>query len=98
MGDSKSVVSQKSNDELWRIGIIFKKDCYEILNEILKCLKLYEYEWKIISTSYKIKCRKKRTEEVNRGNNIPLQSESLNVLIQIFSVYLYLIYLECESE
>jgi 5'-AMP-activated protein kinase, catalytic alpha subunit len=70
------------NDELWRIGIICKKDCYYITTEILKCLERNGYEWKIISSSYKIKCRRKK---IDQKENSKMYS-NLNVLIQIFSV------------
>ena len=73
--------SEKKNDELWRVGIICKKDCYYLTQEILKILEKNGYEWKIISSSYKIKCRKKRTES---EDNNPQGTNNLNVLIQIF--------------
>ena len=70
---------RKKGDELWRVGIICKKDPYFLAHEILKCLEKNGYEWKIISSSYKIKCRKKRSEgEIENNPN------ALNVLIQIF--------------
>jgi hypothetical protein len=69
-------------DDVWRIGIICKKDCYYITTEILKCLERNGYEWKIISSSYKIKCRRKKTEQKENSNSY----SNLNVLIQIFSV------------
>jgi 5'-AMP-activated protein kinase catalytic alpha subunit len=69
------------NVEMWRIGIICKKDCYYITTEILKCLERNGYEWKIISSSYKIKCRKKKEDSKDNNNKY-----CLNVLIQIFSV------------
>ena len=52
----------RKNEELWRVGIICKKDCYYLTQEILKILEKNGYEWKIVSSSYKIKCRKKMTE------------------------------------
>jgi hypothetical protein len=67
---------------MWRIGIICKKDCYYITTEILKCLERNGYEWKIISSSYKIKCRRKKVEQKENSN----WYSNLNVLIQIFSV------------
>ena len=73
----------RTGDELWRVGIICKKDCYFITQEILKCLEKNGYEWKIISSSYKIKGRKKRDE--NDQSQMQPQSGNLNVLIQIFS-------------
>ena len=69
------------NDEMWRIGIICKKDCYYITTEILKCLRSNGYEWKIVSSSYKIKCRRKKIDQKEDSNKY----SNLNVLIQIFS-------------
>ena len=74
---------KKKGDELWRVGIICKKDPYFLAHEILKCLEKNGYEWKIISSSYKIKCRKKRDE--NENNSSENNKNALNVLIQIFS-------------
>jgi 5'-AMP-activated protein kinase catalytic alpha subunit len=78
----------RKNEELWRVGIICKKDCYYLTQEILKILEKNGYEWKIVSSSYKIKCRKKLSEaeqEKNEINSGLLQKQnSLNVLIQIF--------------
>lgn len=50
--------------------------------EVLKALELMGFEWKLVSSSYKIKCKKKEDD----GNSNSL----LNVLIQIFSVRNYL--------
>ena len=78
----------KKDEELWRVGIICKKDCYYLTQEILKILEKNGYEWKIVSSSYKIKCRKKVSEnEQEKNENNPAAStkqNSLNVLIQIF--------------
>ena len=60
----------KKNEELWRVGIICKKDCYYLTQEILKILEKNGYEWKIVSSSYKIKCRKKLTEAEQEKNEI----------------------------
>ncbi len=80
---SKTINSDNfQNEEMWRIGIICKKDCYYITTEILKCLERNGYEWKIISSSYKIKCRRKK---IDQKDNSKIYS-NLNVLIQIFSV------------
>ena len=54
----------------------------------MKILEKNGYEWKIVSSSYKIKCRKKMPEteleknEINSG--MLTKQNSLNVLIQIF--------------
>ena len=45
------------------------------------------YEWKIISSSYKIKCRKKQNEESKNNSTIlgnELEATPLVILIQIF--------------
>lgn len=65
----------KTNEDLWRIGILCKKDAYYILTEILKCLERNGYEW-IISSSYKIKCQKIENDR---------KEQNLIVLIHIFS-------------
>lgn len=69
----------------WRIGLVCKKDCYYIMLDILKCLEANGYEWKLVSSSYKLKCRKKN-EDGNNSEN----SKSLNILIQVFSVSCYI--------
>ena len=78
----------RKNEELWRVGIICKKDCYYLTQEILKILEKNGYEWKIVSSSYKIKCRKKIPEAEQEKNEIKsdllTKQNSLNVLIQIF--------------
>ncbi len=74
------------NEELWRVGIICKKECYYLTQDILKILEKNGYEWKIVSSSYKIKVRKKVVDpepEKNELNNLN-KPNSLNVLIQIF--------------
>ena len=82
------IIAKKKSTELWRVGIICKKECYYLTQEILKILEKNGYEWKIISSSYKIKCRKKQSEDmknnnVNNNNDQP-EKKPLNVLIQIF--------------
>jgi hypothetical protein len=79
----------KNEDEMWRVGIVCKKECYYLTQEILKILEKNRYEWKIISTSYKIKCRKRQNNEaINNSNSINTSVEPeaspLNILIQIF--------------
>ena len=86
---NKSSVNSKikNADELWRVGIICKKECYYLTQEILKILEKNGYEWKIISSSYKIKCRKKQAEESKNNslnNSISNEKKPLNILIQIF--------------
>ena len=84
------IIAKKRSNELWRVGIICKKECYYLTQEILKILEKNGYEWKIISSSYKIKCRKKQSEDIkannsiNNNNNDQPEVKPLNVLIQIF--------------
>jgi hypothetical protein len=74
---------QKNKDkELWRIGVICKKDCFFLTEEILKILLKMGYEWKIVSSSYTIKCRKRINEENKINERIELNP--LIVEIKIF--------------
>ena len=87
--NKNEITDIKKSEELWRVGIICKKECYNLTQDILKILEKNDYEWKIVSSSYKIKVRKKIPESENNDNN-ELNTEnknkpnSLNVLIQIF--------------
>ena len=87
--NKNEITDIKKSEELWRVGIICKKECYYLTQDILKILEKNDYEWKIVSSSYKIKVRKKIPESENNDNN-ELNTEnknkpnSLNVLIQIF--------------
>lgn len=78
---------QERDEEInfWRIGLICQKDCFFILTEVLKSLQNNGYEWKIVSSSYKIKGRKKA---LLSNGNVPKvdQKNTLNFLIQIFAV------------
>ena len=78
----------KKNEELWRVGIICKKECYYLTQDILKILEKNGYEWKIVSSSYKIKVRKKVLNSEQEKNELHFgnqnKTNSLNVLIQIF--------------
>ena len=78
----------KKSEELWRVGIICKKECYYLTQDILKILEKNGYEWKIVSSSYKIKVRKKVIESEQEKNELHFgninKQNSLNVLIQIF--------------
>lgn len=65
-------------EELWRVGVVCQKDCYYVFMEVLKRLERMGYEWKLVSSSYKIKCRKKNEESNNQ--------KQLNILIQVFAV------------
>ena len=84
--NKNEITDIKKSEELWRVGIICKKECFALTTEILQILEKNGYEWKIISSSYKIKCRKKQNED---SKNFSLNSSSpentpLNILIQIF--------------
>ena len=65
--------------ELWRIGVICKKDCFFLTEEILKILLKMGYEWKIVSSSYTIKCRKRIIEE----NEIIEKNELNHLIVEI---------------
>ena len=83
---NNEITEVKKTEELWRVGIICKKECYNLTQDILKILEKNGYEWKIVSSSYKIKVRKKVVDpepEKNELNNLN-KPNSLNVLIQIF--------------
>jgi len=54
--------------ELWRVGVICKKDCFFLTQEILKILEKIGFEWKIASSSYKIKCRRRKEDPKNPNN------------------------------
>lgn len=73
---------EQDDDNLWIIGLLCQKDCFYILTEVLKSLQNNGFEWKIVSSSYKIKGRKKT---VSNGNKVD-QKNDLNFLIQIFAV------------
>ena len=73
-------------EDLWRVGIVCKKECFALTQEILKILEKNGYEWKIISSSYKIKCRKKQNDDsknLSSSSTLP-ETSPLNILIQIF--------------
>ena len=85
---TNEITEIKKNEELWRVGIICKKECYYLTQDILKILEKNGYEWKIVSSSYKIKVRKKVLESEQEKNELHFgtnnKPNSLNVLIQIF--------------
>ena len=81
------IIAKKRSNELWRVGIICKKECYYLTQEILKILEKNGYEWKIISSSYKIKCRKKQNNDDLKNSSINSnapETTPLLILIQIF--------------
>ena len=72
-----------NNDkELWRVGVICKKDCFYLTQDILSILEKNGYEWKITSSSYRIKCRR-RKEDSNKPNKFSKTNE-LIVEIKIY--------------
>ena len=85
---NNEITEVKKTEELWRVGIICKKECYNLTQDILKILEKNGYEWKIVSSSYKIKVRKKMPEpennELDFGDKNQNKPNALNVLIQIF--------------
>lgn len=83
--NSQNSLTQDVKQDCWRLGVLVKKDCYYVILEILKCLELMGFEWKLVSSSYKIKCRRKNEDSSN--------GKGLNVLIQVFGVSYFLIYL-----
>ena len=85
--NNNGVAPKYKNGEEWRVGIICKKECYYLTQEILKILEKNGYEWKIISSSYKIKCRKKQNNEDLKNSSINSsapEATPLLILIQIF--------------
>ena len=66
-------------------------EAYDLTIEILKFLQNNGFAWKILSSSYKIKCKKQT--DINLEDLIDEKepkSEPLNILIQIFSVRIFL--------
>lgn len=78
-GENKPLLKDK---ELWRVGVICKKDCFELTEIILKILLKLGYEWKIVSSSYRIKCKRRKTEE-NKNNEKYSEVNPLVVEIKI---------------
>ena len=78
--ERKTVYKDK---ELWRVGVICKKDCYELTQDILNILLQKGFEWKIISSSYSIKCKRRVTEE----NKINEKYSEVNPLIVEIKIY-----------
>ena len=76
-------IFKDKDKELWRVGVICKKDCFYLTEEILKILKNNGYEWKLVSSSYRIKCRR-RFDENNKDNEIYSKINPLVVEIKIF--------------
>jgi hypothetical protein len=58
-----------NNDkELWRVGVICKKDCFFLTQELLKILEKKGFEWKITSSSYRIKVRRRKEDPTHPNN------------------------------
>jgi hypothetical protein len=68
--------------ELWRVGVICKKDCFYLTQDLLEILEKKGFEWKIISSSYRIKCRRRKTDS-NLSNNYS-KTNPLVVEIKIY--------------
>lgn len=84
---NNEIATEYKNVEEWRVGIICKKECFYLTQEILKILEKNGYEWKIISSSYKIKCRKKQNNDDLKNSSInsnAAETTPLLILIQIF--------------
>ena len=77
------MVPKYKDKELWRVGVICNKDCFSLTEEILKILFKKGYEWKIVSSSYRIKCRK-RIDEENKSNDKYSRINPLVVEIKIY--------------
>lgn len=91
---TKDSINQRDNNNssiyrdinYWSIGLTCKNDCYFILLQILRCLDNLGYEWKLISSSYKIKCRRK-DDYININENESISHQNyLNIFIQIFKI------------
>ena len=68
--------------ELWRVGVICKKDCFYLTQELLKILEKNGYEWKITSSSYRIKCRRRKPDPEHPNN-----FSKINPLIVEIKIY-----------
>ena len=65
---SENSLPINNDKELWRVGVICKKDCFYLTQEILKILEKNGYEWKITSSSYRIKCRRRKPDPQHPNN------------------------------
>jgi hypothetical protein len=77
-------INSKVNNskEIWRLGVLCKENCFDLTQEILNILEDNGYEWKKVTNSYKIKCRKKKVDK-EQHNNFS-KNNCLNVEIQIY--------------
>ena len=81
--EKEDLAPNYKDKELWRVGIICNKDCFSLTEEILKILLKKGYEWKIVSSSYRIKCRKRKLEE-DKNNE---KYSDINPLIVEIKIY-----------
>ena len=81
--ENEELVNKYTDKELWRVGIICNKDCFSLTEEILKILLKKGYEWKIVSSSYRIKCRKRKIE----GDKNDEKYSEINPLIVEIKIY-----------
>ena len=65
---SEDVIPIKNDKELWRVGVICKKDCFILTQELLKILEQKGFEWKITSSSYRIKIRRRKEDPTHPNN------------------------------
>ena len=80
--ENENAVPVNNDKELWRVGVICKKDCFYLTQELLQILEKIGFEWKIISSAYRIKC-KRRKENSNEANKYS-KTNPLVVEIRIF--------------
>ena len=81
--ENNEINPKYKDKELWRVGVICNKDCFNLTEEILKILLKKGYEWKIVSSSYRIKCRKRK----NEGDKNDEKYSEINPLIVEIKIY-----------
>lgn len=80
--ENENSLPVNNDKELWRVGVICKKDCFYLTQDLLQILEKKGFEWKIISSSYRIKCRRRKTDS-NHSNNYS-KTNPLVVEIKIY--------------
>ena len=80
--NSDGIPIMNNDKELWRVGVICKKDCFYLTQDILSILEKNGYEWKITSSSYRIKCRRRKID-----TNKPNKYSKTNELIIEIKIY-----------
>ena len=80
--NSDGLPIMNNDKELWRVGVICKKDCFNLTQDILSILEKNGYEWKITSSSYRIKCRRRKVD-----SNKPNKFSKTNELIIEIKIY-----------